>query len=154
MPSTAAPDERLLRELFAESHGPVLDGLAPHVRDRLLDLQYAARAQQYAAAYPRAQDRTIERDGVAVGRILVAETERDLHVVDIAVRSDERGRGLGGRTLRALCARADRDGRSVSLSVSTASPARRLYARLGFEVESADAVEIRMRRRPGGRVDV
>jgi ribosomal protein S18 acetylase RimI-like enzyme len=51
----------------------------------------------------------------------------------IGVRSEARGRGVGGRLLRALLAEARAQGvDQVSLSVELDNPAIRLYERLGF----------------------
>lgn len=57
----------------------------------------------------------------------------DVPEVTIAVVPEWRGRGLGGRLLQELLACAHEAGLGrVSLSVSPANPARRLYERLGF----------------------
>lgn len=51
----------------------------------------------------------------------------------VALYPGYRGRGIGGRLLRALFAELrDRGFRSVSLSVQHANPAYALYRRLGF----------------------
>lgn len=51
----------------------------------------------------------------------------------VALYPEYRGRGIGGRLLRALFAELrDRGFRSVSLSVQHANPAYALYRRLGF----------------------
>ena len=59
----------------------------------------------------------------------------DVPEVSIAVYPEFRGRHVGTLLLGALVARAERDRvRALSLSVNRENPARRLYARLGFEV--------------------
>lgn len=64
--------------------------------------------------------------------------DRGTPELSIAVLPAERGRGLGGRLLRALLDRARGRWPAVSLSVDRANPAVRLYARLGFETLHAD----------------
>ena len=57
----------------------------------------------------------------------------DVPEVTIAVAQGWRGKGLGGRLLQELLACAHEAGLGrVSLSVSAANPAKRLYERLGF----------------------
>jgi ribosomal protein S18 acetylase RimI-like enzyme len=58
----------------------------------------------------------------------------DTPEVAIAVLPGHRGRGLGDRLLRELLAAAAGAFASVSLSVRTDNPARRLYERTGFRV--------------------
>ncbi|MFF1307069.1 GNAT family N-acetyltransferase [Streptomyces sp. NPDC058307] len=65
------------------------------------------------------------------------------------ITPDLQGHGLGSSVLRGLLARTDTDGELVRLNVLRGSAARRLYERHGFRVESEDAVDVFMLRRPG-----
>lgn len=58
------------------------------------------------------------------------------------------GAGIGSGVLGALLERCDRDGTVVRLNVLRGSPARRLYERHGFAVETRDGVDVFMVRRP------
>ncbi|MGW5352746.1 N-acetyltransferase family protein [Streptomyces sp. NPDC004031] len=58
------------------------------------------------------------------------------------------GRGLGSDVLRAVLAQADARGQTVRLNVLQGSPARRLYERHGFTVDSEDPVDVFMTRPP------
>ncbi|WP_345618505.1 GNAT family N-acetyltransferase [Streptomyces ziwulingensis] len=58
------------------------------------------------------------------------------------------GGGIGSAVLRTLLARCDRDALPVRLNVLRGSPARRLYERHGFALESEDAVDVFMVRPP------
>ncbi|MFE2725698.1 GNAT family N-acetyltransferase [Kitasatospora sp. NPDC059327] len=58
------------------------------------------------------------------------------------------GRGLGSAVLRAVLAEADAAGETVRLDVLQGSPARRLYERHGFTLESEDPIDARLLRRP------
>ncbi|MFJ2930338.1 GNAT family N-acetyltransferase [Streptomyces massasporeus] len=59
------------------------------------------------------------------------------------------GQGLGSAVLRSLLTRTDTSGDLVRLNVLAGSPARRLYERHGFTVETQDAIDVFMVRRPG-----
>ncbi|WP_408907505.1 GNAT family N-acetyltransferase [Streptomyces albidoflavus] len=59
------------------------------------------------------------------------------------------GGGIGTAVLRELLARCDRDAVRVRLNVLSGSPARRLYERHGFTLESEDAVDVFLVREPG-----
>ncbi|MEJ8670374.1 GNAT family N-acetyltransferase [Streptomyces sp. NBC_01017] len=60
------------------------------------------------------------------------------------------GRGIGSDVLRELMESCDRDGVLVRLNVLQGSPARRLYERHGFTIETEDAVDVFMVRAPTG----
>jgi ribosomal protein S18 acetylase RimI-like enzyme len=67
----------------------------------------------------------------------------DVPELSIGVYPEFRGQHVGTLLLGALVARAERDRvRALSLSVNRNNPAKRLYARLGFEVvaENADTL--------------
>ncbi|WAZ19258.1 GNAT family N-acetyltransferase [Streptomyces cinnabarinus] len=57
------------------------------------------------------------------------------------------GSGLGSAVLRHLLERGDLAGALIRLNVLQGSPARRLYERHGFRVESEDLVDVFMARR-------
>ncbi|MGY0002392.1 GNAT family N-acetyltransferase [Micromonospora sp. I033] len=54
------------------------------------------------------------------------------------------GSGIGTAVLRGLLERCDREGSLVRLNVLQGSPARRLYERHGFTVETQDPVDVFM----------
>lgn len=58
------------------------------------------------------------------------------------------GSGIGTAVLRGLLEQCDRDGTLVRLDVLQGSPARRLYERLGFVLETEDPVDVFMVREP------
>ncbi|MGW0336848.1 N-acetyltransferase family protein [Streptomyces sp. NPDC003011] len=60
------------------------------------------------------------------------------------------GGGIGAGVLRELLERCDRGGVLVRLNVLRGSAARRLYERHGFTVETEDAVDVFMVRKPAG----
>ncbi|QYX79366.1 GNAT family N-acetyltransferase [Streptomyces akebiae] len=58
------------------------------------------------------------------------------------------GTGIGTAVLGTLLTRCDHDGVPVRLNVLQGSPARRLYERHGFHVETEDPVDVFMVRTP------
>lgn len=58
------------------------------------------------------------------------------------------GSGIGTGVLLHLLERCDQDGTLIRLNVLSGSPARRLYERHGFTVESEDPVDVFMVREP------
>ncbi|MFF5517973.1 GNAT family N-acetyltransferase [Streptomyces coeruleorubidus] len=94
----------------------------------------------------------IEADGMFAGSIALrpSETDENGHWLEHFYLSPElQGRGVGSAVLRAVLTRTDTDGELVRLNVLQGSPARRLYERHGFTVESQDPVDVFMVRPPG-----
>ncbi|MEU5783446.1 GNAT family N-acetyltransferase [Micromonospora lupini] len=90
----------------------------------------------------------IEVGGVFAGCVSLRPAE-DAHWLEhfyLAPRLQ--GGGIGAAVLRELLDRCDRDGTRVRLNVLRGSPARRLYERHGFTVESEDPVDVFMVREP------
>ncbi|WP_424217173.1 GNAT family N-acetyltransferase (plasmid) [Streptomyces sp. BI20] len=89
-------------------------------------------------------------DGAFAGCVALRPAP-DAHWLEHFYLAPERqGTGIGSAVLRELLARCDREGVEVRLQVLTGSPARRLYDRHGFTVESEDPVDTWMRRLPAG----
>lgn len=114
----------------------------------LIDLQYRARHDQYARRFPDAEQVMIEVDGIPIGLMLTADDNHDLRLVDLIVDARQRGQGIGTHALESLCARADRQGLAIVLSVwSQNDGARRLYERFGFvAADAATSGYLSMRR--------
>lgn len=107
--------------------------LAGAAHDQLMQLQFRGQAQGYRASYPDARFDIIERDGVAIGRIVVDRSCAFVHIVDQALLPAERNFGVGSAIMAALMREAGQAGRAVRLTVAAGNvAAMRLYLRLGF----------------------
>lgn len=90
----------------------------------------------------------IEVAGAFAGCVSLRPAE-DAHWLEhFYLASHLHGSGIGTAVLRGLLERCDRDGTRVRLNVLQGSPARRLYERHGFTVETEDAVDVFMTREP------
>lgn len=127
-------DDGFHAALFAETRSELLGALPAELRAIVMQQQLAAQAAGHAARHPQACYEIVEMDGVAIGRLVTAREGAILHVVDIALLSIWRGRGIGSTLLRAVQDEADKAGVSVRLVVATTNVgALRFYHRLGFE---------------------
>jgi ribosomal protein S18 acetylase RimI-like enzyme len=80
-----------------------------------------------------------------IGRIVVDFGSNEVHLVDIALIPEARGRGYGSQILRVLQQAAAQTRAPVTLTVSRTNPrARQVYLALGFRVEQGDAMAERM----------
>lgn len=93
----------------------------------------------------------IEVGGAFAGCVALRPAE-DAHWLEhLYLAPRLQGGGIGSGVLRELLERCDRDGLVVRLNVLRGSPARRLYERQGFTVETEDRVDVFMVRGPRGR---
>jgi ribosomal protein S18 acetylase RimI-like enzyme len=148
-PATAA-DEAFLRALHATTRDD-LTGLAwdAATRNALLRLQFDAQDRSWRQAHPAADFDVALVDGEPVGRLVVDRDGAEVHVVDITVSPEQRGRGIASELLGRVVGEAHAGGRPVLLHVDRGNVvARRLYERLGFTTVDEDDFRLRMRRAP------
>ena len=149
-PVTAADDAFLLR-VYADTRADelALTTWDQPSREAFVQMQYRAQAIHYAAHWPDADHSVIQAhvDGVFhdVGRLWLHRRAEAIHILEIAMLADWRGRGIGTRCLQRLMNEADVTGRAVTIHVESGNQARHLYARLGFQpVGEPDGLHQRM----------
>jgi len=117
----------------------------PSVIDGLIAMQQRLQVAGYRNSYPQAVYQVLERDGVAVGRLVTAAADGVIRVVDIAVLPSARRTGVAADVLRRLQAQAAGAGHAVALSVRQDNvAARHLYEALGFAVDSDDTMRLEL----------
>ncbi|CAM5245983.1 N-acetyltransferase [Streptomyces spiroverticillatus] len=136
--ATAADLEPLV-EVRAEAMRPDLERLgrydAGRVRQRMRD------------AYAPGHTWVIEVAGTLAGCVALRPADDAYWLEHFCLAPHLQGSGIGTAVLREFLERADRDGRPVRLNVLQGSPARRLYERFGFTLESEDPVDVFMVRK-------
>ncbi|HEX8071756.1 MAG TPA: GNAT family N-acetyltransferase [Pyrinomonadaceae bacterium] len=147
-----AADEPFLLAVYASARAAELAMVPWSDEQRLafVRMQFAAQTNHYRQHYPAAEHSIIEADGRAVGRVYVGRAPDAITILDVAVLPAERGRGVGTKVVRALCAEAERAGRPVRIYVENFNPSLRLFARLGFEDAEDDGLNRLLVWRPEG----
>jgi ribosomal protein S18 acetylase RimI-like enzyme len=154
MPTALRPaqpgDEPFLYELYCSTRQDELAawGWDAAQAAAFLQLQFRAQQQHYQTHYASAAHQIICRDAQPIGRLILAATDQELRVVDIALLPAYRNSGIGTAVLRDILAAAAQTGRPVRLHVAQDSPARRLYERLGFVTVTTDGPYYLLERRP------
>lgn len=145
-PETAA-DELFLKKLIINTIARQLAAgswPAP-MREQLLDMQYRARRVSVRSAFPGAASEIIVADGEDVGWLVVADLPDQIRIVEIMVREDYRGQGIGSSIIREIQGGACCAGRPVRLGVNSMNAAAIcLYERLGFQHAGGDEVQLEM----------
>jgi len=142
-------DIPFFRRLYADVRAAELAAVPwpEALRQNFLDSQFVLQHQHYTAHYQPADYLVIEDAGEPVGRLYLHQDGREVNVIDIALLSVARGRGIGSALLKLVQQTAQRDGlASVMLHVEQRNAgARRLYERMGFVIEEDIGSHQRMR---------
>lgn len=139
-------DTRILFEVYASTRAEELAPVPWTTEQKLqfLAFQFQSQRDHYRQVFPDATFDVIEVEGTPAGRLYVNRTGETIHVIDIALLPWARGRGIGGKILRDLCAEADTKDVPVTISVEKFNPAKHLYERLGFRMIEDGEVYQRM----------
>jgi ribosomal protein S18 acetylase RimI-like enzyme len=113
-----------------------------------VDMQFRAQHADYQTNYPDADWLVIMRGGDEIGRLYLGRWPNEHCIIDIALLSEHRGKGLGEALLRDLMDEAAACGKTVRIYVEKFNPAMRLYRRLGFKTEEDKGVYDLMRWMP------
>lgn len=142
-----AEDEPFRFRLFCQSRPAefaLLRGDATAL-EQLLRFQFQAQNMTYRTKFPDARFDIVELDGQPIGRIVVDRPGGVLHIVDQAIMSALRNRGLGTAIMKALMDEAGETGIPVRLKVASSNyPSMRLYLRLGFVPIKSEPLYIEM----------
>ena len=142
-------DLPFFRRLYADVRAAELAAVPwpEALRQNFLDSQFVLQHQHYTVHFQPSDYLVIEDKGESIGRLYLHQDGREANVIDIALLSATRGRGIGSALLRLVQQTAHRDGlASVMLHVEQRNAgARRLYQRMGFSVEEDIGSHLRMR---------
>lgn len=146
-----ATDEDLpfFRHLYADTRAGELAAVPwpDAMRQTFLDSQFTLQHRHYTTHYQPADYLVVEDMRAPIGRLYVYCDGHEANLIDIALLETMRGRGIGSALLRQVQRTALRNGlSSVMLHVEQRNAgARRLYERMGFDVEEDIGSHLRMR---------
>lgn len=129
-----AEDEAFLGAVYASTREHELAAVAwdAATKDAFMRMQFAAQDRSYRQRHPGAAFDVVTVDGLLAGRLSVDRGDSEIHILDIALLPEYRGRGIGTALLTSILDEADMLGKAVAIHVERQNPARRLYDRLGF----------------------
>jgi ribosomal protein S18 acetylase RimI-like enzyme len=127
-------DEPFLLRVYGSTRAAELSVLpwTPAQVEAFLKMQLAAQLTHYKGEYPDASHDIILFNDQPVGRLYVARLEKEIRIVDIALLTEARGRGIGTSIIKDLMDEAAREGKPLSIYVENFSPSLHLFERLGF----------------------
>lgn len=142
-----AADEAFLLQVYGSSRADELARVpwSEEQKQAFVKMQFTAQRDHYAAVYPQARHDIIYVDETAAGRIYVDRDAERVHVLDVTVLPEHRGRGVGSTLLRRLMDEAGASGKAVTIYVEFFNPSLRLFERLGFQREKEEGFQFLMK---------
>ncbi|PIJ95925.1 N-acetyltransferase [Lysinibacillus sphaericus] len=145
--NVVSQDDAFLYELYISTRKNEFSMLALDEQQlhALLLIQYEAQKRFYQQNFPQAKHEIIFHEGLEIGRMMTECKSGNIHLIDISLLPDFRGKGYGTKLLKQLQNSAASQNLSVTLHVWHGNPARRLYERCGFYVTEDISPYIAMR---------
>jgi ribosomal protein S18 acetylase RimI-like enzyme len=144
-------DEIFLYDLYSAIRSPEF-ALAPITaaqREHLIRMQFRGQLSTYTQLYPNSCYHIVLLDGKAIGRLWVAQTEREFHLVDIAVHPSVQSKGIGTVLIQRLQEEATRSRLPIVCCVSRFNQGSlRFHKRLHFQVMREDMMNYFLEWRP------
>lgn len=144
-------DEIFLYELYRTIRGPefALAPITPNQREHLLRLQFRGQMTSYAQTYPNSCYHIVLLDSKPVGRLWVAQQDREFHLVDIAVHPSVQSKGIGTALIQRLQQEAAKARLPIRSCVFRFNPGSlRFHQRLGFNIARTDEMNYYMEWKP------
>ena len=132
---TRADDTEFLYRVYAstrEQELAVLDWSGEQ-KEAFLRMQFDAQHTFYHQHFPECAYQVIEAGDEPIGRLYLDRRDDEFRIIDIALLSEHRNAGIGGRLMRDILDEAAASGKPVRIHVERFNPALSLYQRLGFE---------------------
>lgn len=140
-------DGAFLERIFCSSREDLLQlNLPGNMLELMLRQQYQLQQQAYSQQWPDARIWIIQAMGLSVGKIMLAQHQQAVHIVDMAFLPEERSKGRGRALLKILQIAVAQHQLALSLAVDNRNwRARKLYEGLGFVVSGSTATHDYMR---------
>jgi ribosomal protein S18 acetylase RimI-like enzyme len=133
----AGDDGPLLLELFVNGEAGLWAQLSPVDSTPVLRRMFEAQQAEYARQYPDARHDIVLIDGAAAGQVHWAESDEDVHVIDVGVLPRYRRHGVASTVYARLVEHARGVGKPVrSMVTRTNAASLAFHRRAGFAVES------------------
>jgi ribosomal protein S18 acetylase RimI-like enzyme len=127
-------DENFLCRLYASTREDELAVVpwSAAEREAFLTMQFNAQHKFYQEQFRQAEFQLILLDDEPIGRLYIDRRPDEIRLIDIALLTEQRNKGIGSLFLKEVLAEGERAGLPVRIHVEQYNPALGLYERLGF----------------------
>ncbi len=126
----------------------------PQQKAAFVEQQFTAQEHHYHTEFPGAQFSVIQHRGGDVGRVYITR-EPCIHMLDLTVLPEFRGRRIGGTVVRRLQQEARQQGSALTVYVEVFNPALQWFEKRGFrpQEQNEPAIHVLMKWMPAGDLD-
>ena len=104
----------------------------------IIEQQQQIQTTMYGQQSPDAITFVVEKQGIAIGRLILDFGKNIAHIIDIALIKEARNKGYGKSIIQAVQYTSTKQAIPVGLTVSTQEPlVKKLYEGLGFETKES-----------------
>jgi RimJ/RimL family protein N-acetyltransferase len=132
-PPITRSDEHFLLALYASTRANEM-AIVPWSNEQkvaFVQSQFNAQHQHYLSEYPNGNFQTILLDNQKIGRLYVCELTDEVHIIDLTILPEFRGRGVGTEIISDILRTAIKP---VQIYLESFNNSINLFARLGFEI--------------------
>jgi ribosomal protein S18 acetylase RimI-like enzyme len=150
---TESDDQDFLNALYVDSRADLQQlPLAPTALQQMISMQQMSQAMGIRTTYPNAQYWLLLWNKEAVGRLIMDKSDKETRLIDIAVISAWRKKGIATQVIWALQDYAVQVQVPISLAVRCDNvDAQAIYRKAGFIVSSTDTLFDQMNWHPSFR---
>ncbi len=144
-------DMDFLYQVYAstrETEMAVVDWTAAQ-KEAFLQMQFTAQHTHYQEYFGDASFDLILLDGEAVGRLYLHQRKDEFRIIDLALLTQHRGKGIGSALMRDILDQAAQADLPVRIHAEKNNPALDLYYRLGFREIGDEGLSWLMEWKPG-----
>ena len=114
----------------------------PEQKEAFLRSQFDAQTRDYIARNPGAEHRVLVYGAREVGRSFVARQAERVHILDVTVLTQERGKGVGSAFLSRMQEEAAAARLPLTIYVETFNPSLNFFAKRGFRPEKEEGIHL------------
>lgn len=140
----AADDREFLLRVYAASREIELSVLPFDEAQKrtFCEHQLDAQTNYYEEKYPDATHDLIVVGDEPVGRAYIDRGDKLISILDLAVLTEHRKKGVGTQIVKSLMDEAGLSGKRVGVYVETFNPSQKFFRELGFELVESDEMNL------------
>jgi ribosomal protein S18 acetylase RimI-like enzyme len=151
----AAGDDPFLLSVYASTREEelALTSWNNEQRAAFISMQFDAQHLHYRGEYPSAEYLLILLNWLPVGRLYIADTQKEIKILDISVLPEHRGAGIGTAIINQLIQQAQARGKALAIYVESFNRSLGLFERLGFVRSGESGYSVLLQWRAESAVD-